>query len=634
MPRNDVMPRGADLPRAAVLVLGSVLGLQSLRAFLPLLVYVLRDRFGYSTVALGGIGFALFGAAFLFPSAARRARGRLLPVAALVLVAGRAGLQFWTGDPVGSLVFAAIGVLALPMLLAGAAAHEGRGPAPAIALLLGALLDTAIHGAAGTRDLHWGGAVSGGVAIVLLAAAAIAAGRMLRAPAPAPARAGGWIAWGLYLLLHAELLGNVARFSSRTGLPTALSGTLVALGLAAAVVLGDVVARRHGGRMVAVTAAIALAAAIAGSGTTGRVAWPLLVLAQAGAALLLVRATAACPPRTDRAAGPGAAATAAFGAGFLLFLVGLFAHYAGYDLPLPGSRTSVALSVAAILFAAALPARAPADAPARPPRGLAAGAATLALLPLLHGVPRLAPPPPPTDLPRIVSFNLHNGFDERGAFAFDRMIASLREAEPDVVALQEVSRGWVINGSADLYELARERLGLFGAPAPSVATDWGNAVFARQPVTFVGTTPLPPDLPLPRAVTEVRLPLADGRTLSVFATHYHHLESDPGVRAVQSRFLAGTLHPGRDAVLLGDFNAETASECMTILRDAGWKDAAEGPRANEAGSLDTFPAAAPARRIDTILYRDGLVATDTRVAPPWGSDHRAVVTDFTLSPSP
>jgi endonuclease/exonuclease/phosphatase family metal-dependent hydrolase len=625
------------MQRSAVILLGSVLGLQSLRAFLPLLVYVLRDRFGLSTVALGGIGFALFGAAFLFPPAAGRARGRLVPGAAVALVAARAALQFWTGDPVGSLVFAAIGVLAFAMLLAAAADRPGPGLSPAVAFLLGALLDTAIHGAAGTRDLHWGGAGPGAAALVLLALTAVAALRTLRGPTPgAGARAGGWIAWGPYLLLHVEWLGNVARFSSRTGLPTATSGTLVALGLAAAAVLGSVAARRHGGgRLAAVVAAAALGAGLLGGGTTGTAAWPLLLLAQAGAALLLVRATAAPATATPSLhAGPGGAATAAFGGGFLLFLIGLFAHYAGYDLPLPGSRTSVALAIAAILFAAALPSRARATLPGGSPRGLAAGAATIALLPLLHGTPRLAPPAPPPDHLRIISFNLHNGFDERGAFAFDRMVASLRDAAPDVVALQEVSRGWAINGSADLYELAREVLGLDGVPAPSVATDWGNAVFARGPVTLVGTTPLPPDLPLPRAVTEVHMPLAGGRSLAVFATHYHHLEGDAQIRAEQSRFLAQTLHPGRDAVLLGDFNDEGASPCLTILRDAGWMDVADHPRADAGGSLATFPAVAPSRRIDTILYREGLAVTDTRVAPPWGSDHRAAMADFALAPAP
>jgi endonuclease/exonuclease/phosphatase (EEP) superfamily protein YafD len=78
------------------------------------------------------------------------------------------------------------------------------------------------------------------------------------------------------------------------------------------------------------------------------------------------------------------------------------------------------------------------------------------------------------------------------------------------------------------------------------------------------------------------------------------------------------------ALLLGDFNALPDSECLEVLRVGGWRDVARG----EGDGGATFPSAAPERRIDTILYRGSLRLESAEVAPPWGSDHRAVVADF------
>jgi endonuclease/exonuclease/phosphatase family metal-dependent hydrolase len=226
----------------------------------------------------------------------------------------------------------------------------------------------------------------------------------------------------------------------------------------------------------------------------------------------------------------------------------------------------------------------------------------------------------------VITFNLHNGFDESGRFALDAMLERLAAEEPDVVALQEVSRGWLVNGSADLYELTRERLAAHGAFGPSVSTDWGNAVFSRFPPDSVRRVPLPPrDLPLTRQATVVDFPAGPhGAALQVIATHFHHIENDESIRAEHARFLAERGAP-RGAVLLGDFNALPGAESMAILRAAGWQDVGA---AADPPFPPTYPARAPDRRIDTILTGAGTRIRSSRVAPPWGSDHRAVLADL------
>ncbi|NNE43938.1 MAG: hypothetical protein HKN12_07000, partial [Gemmatimonadetes bacterium] len=326
----------------------------------------------------------------------------------------------------------------------------------------------------------------------------------------------------------------------------------------------------------------------------------------------------------------------AYGTGSLLFLILFFAHYAGYDLPLGLPREVIFLTAGGVLIVAALGAARTDVATPRFAFAGAMGGLLLALLPLARPVLfPVAPPPAPGHpvLTRIVSLNLHQGFDELGGWSFDRQMKELRESRPHIVALQEVSRGWVINGCADLFELTRESLGMPGEAGPSVRRDWGNAVFARHQLAAFENVPLPPDsLPIPRAVSVADARLAGGTRLRVFATHLHHPDADTTVRDRQAEAIAElTIPPDfRGGVLLGDFNALPDSRCFGILHEAGWTDIYQQSLLAEVGEGMTFPSAAPERRIDTILYRGPWRVAASGVAPPWGSDHRAVWVD--LSP--
>jgi endonuclease/exonuclease/phosphatase family metal-dependent hydrolase len=384
------------------------------------------------------------------------------------------------------------------------------------------------------------------------------------------------------------------------------------------------------------------------AGAGGPLAAPTLVVTQLAGATLLARAVdGRGPTRVGRE-------SVAFGGGFLLFLALFFAHYAGYDLSIPMGRTVLFVAAGAALLLASIVA--PADA--RPPVpafswGRVAALGVLALLPLTR--PLLGPAlvddggPRPGARPghvvvgepiRVVSFNLHNGFDEAGGFALDEMLLALRRQDADVIALQEVSRGWVVNGSADLYELARESLGLVGVPGPSVVPDWGNAVFTRWAPSGATVVPLPPrGLSLPRAAALVDLeaPEDETRRLRILATHFHYKTGDDPIRNEQARFVATELGAPPDtmpSILLGDFNAEPGSECLAILASGGWSDvfAVDEADAEVDAEALTYPSGEPTRRIDTIFFRGPWRLLRAEAAPPWGSDHRAVIAELLLEP--
>jgi endonuclease/exonuclease/phosphatase family metal-dependent hydrolase len=317
----------------------------------------------------------------------------------------------------------------------------------------------------------------------------------------------------------------------------------------------------------------------------------------------------------------------------------VFAHYAGYDLALPWRRAHVWTASAVLLVACALLGP-PLSAGARfalrvsiIPAALAAALALRLGAQRDPAAPAPASPAPALDMPaQIVTFNLHAGFDEKGDFAFPAMMDSLRAQQADVIALQEVSRGWLINGCADLFELARRALPAAGVFGASVDSDWGNAVFSIAPIARSENLRLPPeDLALTRAVLHAEIPTESaGSPLHVLATHFHHRAADETIREAHSRFLVETFADAEAAsVVLGDFNATSGSTSLGILESAGWKDVA-----SLGGAAPTYPSRDPDRRIDTIFVR-GADALESRVAPPWGSDHRAVKAAMTLiDPSP
>ncbi len=646
--------------------LGVAFGLQDLRAFFPSIVYGVRDRFEISSIVLGLLGIGIFAIAGWAPWWTRRRGSERAIALAVVGVSGlRAALQVWPGDPLGFLVLAAAGVLSFFALIA---ALVDRGPLwAAPAFLLGAALDTALHALRATEDWHWGDGVADAVIVALAMGAAVLAARSLgeagetaletreesarltreleqgtkdggrtRAAtkrskrtktaretsgkskaSPAGRRGPSGIAlfvWGPFLFLHLEWLANVARLSAKTGLPSEAAGAVIVGGLAIAIAC---VASIPVSRVVRGVAAVVSIAATAFASTTGNAAIPIQLAAIAAAAILLRDALI---PGSGAARRPGLA----MGAGAVALILFAFAHYAALDLPLPWARTHVWIAAAVTLAAAGVARNARLDA-ARSSTRLALVPAALAFALLLApGSRRVAAVPAAAALPdpaRIVTFNLHAGFDERGDFAFAAMMDSVRAQNADVVALQEVSRGWLINGCADLYEIARRRLPMASAFGASVDSDWGNGVFARAPISKSRNVPLPPrELALTRAVLEAEIPLTDSSMpLRVLATHFHHRAADESIREVHARFIAAHFADPGPSVLLGDFNATPGSPSLRILEQAGWSDVAG------TDGAPTYPSRAPVRRIDTILFR-GLDAESTEVAPAWSSDHRGVVT--------
>ncbi|MEA2223401.1 MAG: hypothetical protein QOH83_1777 [Solirubrobacteraceae bacterium] len=237
----------------------------------------------------------------------------------------------------------------------------------------------------------------------------------------------------------------------------------------------------------------------------------------------------------------------------------------------------------------------------------------------------------------VMTYNIHLGRDVDDELDLDRIADVIRAQQPDLVALQEVGRHW----SADTdfgdqpTELARllEMEYVYGAnldrdPPRKGAPrrQYGTAILTARPIVASE------HILLPRVSTE-----NEQRGLLVldvdvggapFRLYNAHLGVSAEDRAVQVEALlaAAGKAPGPHA-LAGDLNARPQAPELAPLfeqyRDA-WTAGGEGDGF-------TFPASAPASRIDYILVSAQLTVSRADVPAVAGSDHLPLVAELTIA---
>ena len=237
---------------------------------------------------------------------------------------------------------------------------------------------------------------------------------------------------------------------------------------------------------------------------------------------------------------------------------------------------------------------------------------------------------------RVMTFNIHAGVGMDGRLDLDRIASVIADAEPDVAALQEVDRHFATrSGFADQAEELSRLLGMRRSYGPAIddpppgpglpRRQFGNAALSRTKILGRVNRVLPSTAAVERrALLRITVSVG-GRNVDVYVTH---LESrDRTQRSLQAGAVAAAMaQRAGTAVLLADLNAEPgASELMpltAVVQDA-W------PAVARKGDLGrTFPAPAPARRIDVVLHTPGIVVTSARVPETLASDHSPVVVDI------
>jgi endonuclease/exonuclease/phosphatase family metal-dependent hydrolase len=199
----------------------------------------------------------------------------------------------------------------------------------------------------------------------------------------------------------------------------------------------------------------------------------------------------------------------------------------------------------------------------------------------------------------------------------------IEQANPDIVGLQEVERGWYIDSSLDLAMWLSRRLQMPFVYGPTADPVWGNAILSRYPIKEWRNVALPPrDLSLKRGFMWARIDVGGGEELLFIATHFHDPENGSAIRQQQSPEIVKFWNQQPRTIIVGDLNARPDAPEIAMLRDAGLRDAFA---AIGTGNGFSWPSTNPNQRIDYIWHSPDLSVRDWVMPRSTASDHLGIV---------
>ncbi|NKX91970.1 endonuclease [Sanguibacter hominis ATCC BAA-789] len=588
----------------------------------------------------------------------RPVTGRTVVQGVALLAVARAAVQvldgvarYWV-----TLAAAALAIGVLVVVLVRSVRVLGAATA-ALAVTTGGALATGVSLVLGTWDAIWRSGASGWAPTALTLVAAAACAWAVRAddaadtPGARPARV--WVL-GPYLGVTLMVVLNPAYLASQLGLSLTVAASALAAGvvLAAALTLWSL--PRQSALLPAALRAVVLVAAAAlvlfPITAEGEDAGTLLAVGLGVVVALLVAvsttslATAWDAPAKDRgprSAGVTLAGTAsAVGLGVILPLL---VYQVDYDVPLGFPNAFVILAAVVVVALGGLRRRTPpTDVDAAAPRAdvraawlpaVPALAVTAALVLVgaavnrvqVEETVRVAGGQPDAPL-TLLDWNLHYGVTQEPGLDLGRMADVINTSGAQVVALQEISRGWIMGGGADMATYLARATGMRVVSAPAADRQFVNVLLVSPSVgepQHVVRTRLPyGDGPQQRSAITATVRNAAGTPFVVTSAHLQHREENTPTRLQQLDVLmSADVASSPAAVIAGDLNSEPGWPEIAYVEAAGYVSGQD--TAGDPGRR-TFPAHAPEVRIDWVFGR-GVTFSDVRVLPDGGSDHLPIV---------
>jgi endonuclease/exonuclease/phosphatase family metal-dependent hydrolase len=301
--------------------------------------------------------------------------------------------------------------------------------------------------------------------------------------------------------------------------------------------------------------------------------------------------------------------------GWLLFVGAAFGFYAFFALQ-PAVWAATALVALATLIAPTPVTRLGA------PLAAAAAAVAVAVPLLAFATAPTTPEPQPAKVTfRLMTYNVHQGFNASQIPALDEIVATIAHESPDVLVLEEVVRGWMIDEQHDVLSVLAQRLEMYYTFMPAIGDLYGNAILSRYPMEVVKRVPYAPGPSLrnqPRGALFVKI-----GDLLIIGTHLDHTSDGTFVRQDQVRTILRELGDATAIVVAGDLNAEPSDIEIRLFDQAGFQDLGQ-----QAGP--TTLGDDPPKRIDYV-WGLGVVGAQAHTTPEdnLSSDHRGLVVNIT-----
>ncbi|MFC6996792.1 endonuclease/exonuclease/phosphatase family protein [Rufibacter roseus] len=237
---------------------------------------------------------------------------------------------------------------------------------------------------------------------------------------------------------------------------------------------------------------------------------------------------------------------------------------------------------------------------------------------------------------RVLCYNIHYAnppSKEKTFIDLDAIAKVINEANPDVVALQEVDvntgRSGKINEAKELAARTGMKAYYFGKAIDHDGGDYGVAILSKYDMFDTRTYPLPDDRstnPEPRVLATARIKTPSGFEFIFASTHLEVRREEN--RLMQMEEIGKIVNASSlPVVIAGDFNARPESETIKRL------DALFARTCNPCEP--TIPVINPNRTIDYIAYRpkDKFQVVEHKVIQEtYASDHLPVFAVLQIQP--
>lgn len=236
------------------------------------------------------------------------------------------------------------------------------------------------------------------------------------------------------------------------------------------------------------------------------------------------------------------------------------------------------------------------------------------------GQPIVDPQPTERGSLIVMSYNLHQSFGMDNKLDLEEVLNTVRQANADVIGLQEADAGRVPSMSVDQVLWLSRKLNMHSAYGPSWASTYGVAVLSRYPIVSHERHLLTSEKQQ-RACLETTIDIG-GRTLTFFSVHLG-LNAEERERQLDE-VLAYTAQAPSPKVLVGDLNAHPDfHEIGRVLEQFDHAFAVAG-----TGNGYTSPADAPEETIDYIFVSPDIQVLSAEVKTSLASDHLPTVAEI------
>ncbi len=239
---------------------------------------------------------------------------------------------------------------------------------------------------------------------------------------------------------------------------------------------------------------------------------------------------------------------------------------------------------------------------------------------------------------RVMTYNIHHGEGVDGKVDIDRIAKVIRDANADVVALQEVDRGVERTKKIDIMMLLADKTGMayaFGKNIDFQGGDYGNGVLTKFPILeernlhYVMIRP-GEQRGLLQLVLDVR-----GQEVVVMNTHIDYRQDDAErvLNVAEIRDSVKRYKP-RPVIICGDFNDIPTNRTAVGMKEDfidSWEQAG-------SGNGFSYSTSEPVKRIDYIFVSKPasgmpflLRPVSAMVVHSDASDHLPVVVEFRIS---